>query len=245
MRLSETFFGLFWPTVFAVIGIIILVMLGNWQMQRKAFKSDLIMLVDERIASAPISFKALKERAANGVDIRYQSVQVTGRFNHSFERHYFLPLNGKIGWHIITPLTTATGDVVFIDRGFVPEEFKSQKRRLNGLPQDLVTINGLARLGVTQGFFTPDNDIKRNRWFWRDLDGLYASLPAAPKQRLNFMIDAASNAKTGDWPLPGVTRVNFSDPHLGYALTWYGLALTLIGVYAAFAIHVMRRNRNP
>lgn len=241
MRLSQLFYGLFWPAVFSIIGLVVLVSLGNWQMQRKAFKANLVMLVGERVASAPISFEALKKRASEGVDIRYQAVQVKGRFDHENERHYFLPHEGQVGWHIITPLKTAEGDVVFINRGFVPEEFKAKKRRLNGLPSDLVTIKGLARVAAKKGYFTPDNDPKRNRWFWRDIDGLYESLAQAPNTKLGFMIDAGKDAKTGDWPLPGVTKVKFSDPHLGYALTWYGLALTLVGVFAAFAVHRIKR----
>ena len=244
MRLSQLFYGLFWPAVFSVIALIVLITLGNWQMQRKAFKADLVMLVDERIASAPISFEALKKRVSEGADIRYQAVQVAGRFDHENERHYFLPHEGQVGWNIITPLKTSAGDIVFINRGFVPEGFKEKKRRLNGLTNDLVTIKGLARISGKKGFFTPENDVSRNRWFWRDINGLYESLSPVPATKLGFMIDAGKDAKTGDWPLPGVTKVKFSDPHLGYALTWYGLALTLVGVFAVFVVHRIRRRGN-
>ena len=36
-------------------------------------------------------------------------------------------------------------------------------------------------------------------------------------------------------PRGGVTRLDLPNRHLEYALTWYGLALTLIGVFVAFA----------
>jgi surfeit locus 1 family protein len=37
-----------------------------------------------------------------------------------------------------------------------------------------------------------------------------------------------------------VTRLELPNRHLEYALTWYGLAATLVGVYLAFAISRLR-----
>ena len=54
-------------------------------------------------------------------------------------------------------------------------------------------------------------------------------------------IDAdAEPEPPGGLPKGGVTRVALPNRHLEYALTWYGLALTLIGVYLAFAISRLR-----
>ena len=41
-------------------------------------------------------------------------------------------------------------------------------------------------------------------------------------------------------PKGGVTRISLPNRHLEYAVTWYGIALTLIGVYLAFAISRLR-----
>lgn len=254
-RLKET--GLIWPLIFTLIGLFVLIRLGNWQMERKAWKADLINLVEARVKSEPISFAALKERAAEGGDIRYQPVRVSGAFDHSQERHYFLPLKNQVGWHILTPFKTTDGDVVIVDRGFVPDQFKSQKRRGGSVPLGAVTITGLARQFETAGFFTPANDIAANKWYWRDGEGLYKSFTAfggkstasnedlAGMQPLSFMIDQSRAAEltSGDWPRPGVTRIRFSDKHFGYALTWYGLALTLVGVFTVFAAQRLLRKR--
>ena len=40
----------------------------------------------------------------------------------------------------------------------------------------------------------------------------------------------------------GTTRIDLPNRHLEYALTWYGLALTLIGVYAAFVVSRLRHS---
>ena len=47
----------------------------------------------------------------------------------------------------------------------------------------------------------------------------------------------------GGLPRGGVTRLDLPNRHLEYALTWYGLALTLIGVYGAFAASRLRLAR--
>lgn len=236
--------GVLWPLLLSFLGLIILIQLGNWQMHRKEWKAELKALVNERIKADPIAFNELKEKAAQGEDIRFQPVRVSGVFDHQNERHYFLPLGSKIGWHIITPMKTADGDVVLIDRGFVPDELKDQKTRIAGLPAGEVTIVGLARDAEVPNYFTPSNDVEHNKWYWRDIAGLYKSLAAGNEAglvpALNFMIDERRVGSEGEWPMPGVTVVKFQDKHLGYALTWYGLALTLIGVFSAFAYSRLR-----
>ncbi len=42
----------------------------------------------------------------------------------------------------------------------------------------------------------------------------------------------------GGWPKGGTTRLELPNRHLEYALTWYGLAAALIGVFAVFASSV-------
>ena len=239
MKLRQS--GLHWPFILSLVGIVILVMLGNWQMRRKTWKAELIQLVQERIGSEPVGIETLSQRALEGKDIRYQPVKVTGSFEFAHERFYFLPLKNQTGWHVFTPLALASGDIVFIDRGFVPEGFKQQSARRDGLPSGQVEIEGLARpFQDRQGMFVPDNNSGDNQWYWRDGQALYDSLPGYQGQRFAFMIDAKKSAQYGKWPRAGVTRVKFQDKHLGYALTWYGLALTLVGVFGAFAFVRLR-----
>ena len=51
-----------------------------------------------------------------------------------------------------------------------------------------------------------------------------------------FLIDAEATAIPGRWPEGGHTVVSVPNNHLEYALTWFGLALVLIGVFTAFAV---------
>ena len=49
-------------------------------------------------------------------------------------------------------------------------------------------------------------------------------------------IDSFGREAPDALPQGGVTNITFRNNHLQYALTWYGLALTLVGVWAAFLL---------
>jgi surfeit locus 1 family protein len=92
------------------------------------------------------------------------------------------------------------------------------------------------------GLFTPTNDVAHNLWYWPDIAALNRSaFPGGEPSTLPFIIETdAKPASSPDMPQGGVTRVNLPNRHLEYALTWYGLAGTLIGVYFAFFLGRMR-----
>jgi surfeit locus 1 family protein len=100
-------------------------------------------------------------------------------------------------------------------------------------------------------WFVAENDPARNVWFWPDLAAMTASaFPGGPQKAaegpqkpvsLAFAIDAdAKPEPPGGLPRGGVTRLDLPNRHLEYALTWYGLAATLVGVYLAFAVSRLR-----
>jgi surfeit locus 1 family protein len=82
----------------------------------------------------------------------------------------------------------------------------------------------------------PVDDAAGNAWLSRD-PALYAEaygLPAAAVAP--YIIDADFDPDlSGGLPQGGETVVDFPNNHLGYALTWFGLAAALAGVFATFA----------
>ncbi|MES2907129.1 MAG: SURF1 family protein, partial [Pseudomonadota bacterium] len=136
---------------------------------------------------------------------------------------------GGVGWWIFMPFELSDGGVVFVNRGFVPQELKhpSLRPKSLALPSNQV-IEGLIRLKELPGQFTPPSDPKTNEWYLRDpaafaqYDSLEASQAVAP-----VLIDQISpNKDTLPQPSEGV--VHFSNNHLQYAFTWYALALVLV-----------------
>lgn len=257
--------GLMLPTLAMLAGLGVLIGLGIWQLQRKAWKDALLRDIHARIQADPVSVDDALRRLRDQGDAEYLRVRVNGRLLHQHERYFYAP-DPRLGpgYHVVTPLVVRTGatceDIVFVNRGYVPEAVKDPAKRTDGQVNAATLavegtqavsrlaraafVTGLVRLAERPGWFTPANDVAKNLWFWRDPDGLAASLPGAGSMRAcatgarpyPFILEAqAEPANPGGWPRGGVTRRDIPNRHFEYALTWLGLAATLIGVYVAFA----------
>lgn len=226
--------SILWLSIAALASLSILVGLGAWQLQRKAWKDDLVATIQARMNDAPIGLEDVERLRQSGGDVAYRRIEVRGRFLHDKERYYYAPAPGLLGWHVYTPLETESGRIVWVNRGFVPDHLKAPETRKDG-QVGTALVTGLVRLPGEAGAFTPENDPGKNIWYWRDLAGMHASAFAeGARPALAYFIDADSSANAGGWPKGGTTRVELPNRHLAYAMTWFGLALTLIGVFVAF-----------
>jgi surfeit locus 1 family protein len=229
--------GLVWPTALALTGLAILIGLGTWQMQRKTWKEDLLAKIAQRVAAPPIRLAtdAQSKVPLETDSLEYLHVVFKGRFHHDKERYLYAPARAGLGWHVYTPLEWAPAHFVWINRGFVPDERKAPATRREGQLTGEVEITGLLRIVRDKGKFTPANDVEHNLWYWPDVAALHASAFAGGSA-LAFTVDADARPEPpGGLPHGGATRLDLPNRHLEYALTWYGLALTLIGVFLAFA----------
>ena len=228
---------LFWPSMMTAIAVPILLALGTWQLQRKAWKEGLLADIAQRNSQMPVDpgHHMFASRPAER-PAEYTRVVVTGRFLHDKERFWFTDGHQGSGFAVFTPLEMAPRQIVWVNRGYIPARLKDPATRLEGQLQDRTTVTGLIRSPGERNTFTPANDVAKNVWFWRDLAALNASAFAGDVQISPLMIDAAAEpANPGGWPKGGATAARLSNRHLEYAVTWYGLAATLIGVYLAYA----------
>ncbi len=232
-------------TAVTALALAVLVGLGFWQLQRLEWKQGLIAQIETRNEREPVALaEALRLSKEQGVP-RYLPVRVQGRFDHTEERYlYAISLDGEPGWHVITPLKTADGSVVLIDRGFVPQVFRDPKTRQSGQVQEVADVTGLLRTEEGPGLFVPDNDEQANQWFSRDLDAMAGSMfPEGSFDVAPFFLEAVDIAVPGDWPKGGQTRLELPNNHLQYALTWFGLALCLVAVYGVYVWGAAREKR--
>lgn len=236
---------LLWPTLLAIAGMAVLLGLGTWQVRRLSWKEGLIARIEARAHGEPVSLdEALRRWRATG-DVEYLRVRFSGRFLHDRERHYYDVVAGKPGWRVITPIRTATGVVVLVDRGYVPEALKEPKARAAGQVTGEIGVTGLARAPARRGLFVPENDRAKNQWFWRDLVGMAAGIVEARDgaRLVPFFVESEGASVPGGWPKGGVTRLDLPNRHLQYAITWYGLAAALAAVYSAFVWSQLKRTR--
>lgn len=209
--------------------------LGLWQLQRLAWKLDLIHKLDARRIAKPLDWPAARVKIAAGEDIEYLRVRVAGRFLHDEERHLYATGSETWGWQVITPLEIAPGEVILVNRGFVPDAEKERTKRRAGLPLGTVEITGLLRRPPAyKPWASPDNEPARNRWYWLDLPALASTIPA-PSQPWTGSVSLEAEATPGaPTPNGGITRLDLANRHLEYALTWFALTATLAVVLAVF-----------
>ena len=234
------------PAIATAVALAILVTLGTWQLERKTWKENLLGAINARAFGPAVQAPAERDWPSwSPAADEFRRVELTGTFLHDRE----VQLNGLAeerkgqplqGFYVFTPLRRDDGSLVMINRGFVPTQLRDPTKRSEAQAQGPVTVTGLLRNPERRGWFVPANDAGRDQWFVRDLGSMAAG--RGLERLAPFYIDADSTPNPGGWPRGGQTPLNLPNNHLQYAVTWYGIALTLVGVFAAFA---WRRVKGP
>ena len=241
-RKRRSWTGLLIP---ALLAFVVLVGLGTWQLQRKAWKEGLIAALDAQLAAPPV---ALPSSAAwpslDQQSAEYRRVAVDVAFDNAKEALVFAapsafrPDVTSPGYWVFTPARLIGGGVVMVNRGFVPEGRKDPISRPEGELPGPLQIVGVMRWPEGRHWFTPNDEPAHNLWFSRDPQSIAAAKglgseslgPVAP-----FYIEQESPAPPGGLPQPGKLVAKLPDDHLQYALTWYGLAVVLAVIFATWA----------
>ena len=208
--------------------------LGTWQLQRLAEKEALIATVEARLGADPIPVPPSGQWTDLDVDaLNYQPVSLTGAFRYNQTVTVFTslanargPASGP-GYWVVTPFVLAGGGTVFVNRGFVPQDFQ-EAAVTDGEGEELqVTITGLLRPAETAGMMTPGPDTS-NRIEWvRDPARLAAMVDPALAPFAPFYVDMRAGTP-GQLPQGGETVIEFPNNHLGYAYTWYGFTIVAV-----------------
>jgi surfeit locus 1 family protein len=222
-----------WPSLATLAALIVLVALGTWQVERLQWKEGLIAQRAAQLAAPP---EVLPAHSDDWAAWDFRQVSTSGRFRHDLEQLFGASArDGELGHHLLTPLVRAEGSALLVDRGWVPADRAHPAVRREGQIEGPGTVTGIARYrgDDTAGWFTPDNKPENLMWFSYDLPALEQALglPLLP-----VVVEADDHPNPGGLPIGGQTRIELPNNHLQYAMTWYGLALTLLGVYVAFSI---------
>lgn len=196
-----------------------LLALGIWQVQRRAWKLDLIARVEARIHAAPIAPPAFDRDPAA---LEYTRVRLTGRFVGGSPTLVQAVTDYGGGFWAMQPLRTAAGTIL-VNRGFVPAGQAAPA------PAGEVSLVGLIRLSEPGGGFLRANDPAGGRWYSRDVAAIAAARGIAPVAP--WFVDAEASAGSA-YPKGGLTVVRFRNNHLVYALTWFTLAAMVAGAMA-------------
>jgi surfeit locus 1 family protein len=226
------------PTIFALIVFALLIGLGVWQLERKGWKEHLIDDLARKLAADPVELPSSNAwRALDRAHWEFRRVRFAAEFQNCMQAlvytsgSTFRPdVNGP-GYWVFTPAHTGHG-IVPVDRGFVPLDRKDVADQIAQQPSHSIDIVGVLRWPDSRSWFTPADDPNRNIWFVRDPTVIanQKGWGAVPP----FYIEQEAPMPPGGFPVTGKLRPSLPNNHLQYAITWFGLAAVLAGVFAAF-----------
>jgi len=224
----------FWILVLA--GIILFLSLGIWQLERRAWKLDLIAAVNERIVAEAVTAPGPSSWPdINAADDAYRRVTATGRFVDVAPALVQAVTRLGSGYWVVAPFLSEGGFVVLVNRGFVTKE---EAAKLPPSAATETTVAGLLRTSEPGGGFLRSNDPPSDRWYSRDVEAIAAS--RGLEEVAPYFIDA--EASDGGVPVGGLTVVQFRNAHLVYALTWFGLA-AMLAAWTAYFLRQQRREK--
>lgn len=219
-------------TLATLVALAILLALGTWQLQRLAWKRDLIARV-EALREAPARPAGpVLDSLARGEDVDFNRVRLDcpGLGEAPFLELYGLK-DGRAGSRLISacPVDSLEYRTVLVDRGFVADTISSRPPA-DPASQAPVALTGILRSPDPANTFSPPN--RPERWFTRDVPAMAAALKAPDPAPVFLMAETSSNP---EWQAlePAPIPAAISNRHLEYAITWYGLAGALLAVYAA------------
>lgn len=231
--------ALLWPALATALALALLVSLGVWQLRRLDEKETLIARVESRARLAPKALPSREEWAALApADYEFTRARLSGHYLPGRDALLFTrPPEGygrEPGYIVVTPFALSAGGVVLVERGFVPDS-KSADLAGRAPPAEQTEITGLLRAPQTRNRFTPADAPSRFVWFTRDPGAIAAALGAAGVAPFTLALEGPVSAGPNGFPRLVQAAPEFVNNHLSYALTWFGLAATLLVVFAVYA----------
>ncbi|WP_426662518.1 SURF1 family protein [Rhodanobacter aciditrophus] len=219
-------------TLLALLGLLLFasfVALGTWQVHRLAWKTALIARVNERVHAPPVPAPARADWAGiTAANAEYRHVRLSGTWLGGRQTRVWTATDAGSGYWILTPLRRDDGSIVLVNRGFAPDGWCDLEGRCPPAPGGQVTITGLLRISEPSGLFRR-NDPAADTWYTRDVAAIAKARGLADVAPYFVDADAAPGAAASAWPRGGMTVIHFPNHHLNYLITWYLLALMVLG----------------
>jgi surfeit locus 1 family protein len=204
-------------TVAVVIAFLILMGLGTWQMQRLQWKTELLAKLNHTQSLVPVSLKGLLSDPNPAWRLtRVEACEIkpeTLIYMHGI-------VGGVSGYHALSYCQVEAG-AILVELGFSAQKDQIKKG-------ETLNLTGRLRPFETPNVFVPPNNPTKNDWYSRSVIDM--SKHWGLKLNDRFFLNSA-NPVFGLKPTS--PEANLSNRHFEYAMTWYGLGLTLLGVYGA------------
>lgn len=231
-------------TLVTLAGLAVTIGLGTWQLERLHWKEELIARIDRQMAAPPAPLPA---RIDDPAAWEFRPVTLAGHFLTDKDLLVIArPHQGQVGYEVLTPFERADGaGILLVNRGFVPMDRRDPASRAAARLEGETTVRGIVRVPQPPGLFQPGNGTPApgSAWMRADPPAMAAALSlsgVAPVVVELLPGQGSGNGAGQGAGLPAAPagtlagiepRVELPNNHLQYALTWYGLAVTLAGIY--------------
>jgi len=223
---------------FALLGMIVLIGLGTWQIERKAWKEGLIATLDRRLNEAPVALPPPEQWSALAQnDTEFTRVRLHVTFPGAGDALVYAGGSSvrddvkEPGYFVFSLARLPDGRQIAVNRGFTLS-------RSYPAPPASQEIVGSLRWPEAPSWFVAAHDTSGEIWTARDTPAM-ASLKQwgtiAP-----FYIEQEAPVPPGGVPHPAPLTIHLRNEHLQYAITWYGLAAALA---VMFVIGMRKRRR--
>ena len=198
--------------IFFIFFVLILFLLGTWQIIRLNHKNNLIENLEKNLKKNSINFNPEINKEYTKVLLKKKSLK---------PEVFLYNLNeGEIGFKVIVPYEVNNSLVVLIDKGWVKKN-KINEIKKTSFNDDV--IEGFTQKIKAKALFTPENSSKEDFAYFIDINFL--------KKNLNkniYPLLIIQTSKTNKDIVVNNFQIHLSNNHLQYAITWYGLALVTI-----------------
>jgi surfeit locus 1 family protein len=206
-------------TVFAIPILAALIMLGIWQSQRAGWKADQVVTFEQLLAAPPLMPEqacaaGLKEGQvltpipAQGPDVRVFGQRATG----------------ETGWKIFQAAEVC-GRPMLVQTDFDALKIGGPGGQLP-TPPPPPADRFIVQSWPERSFMSNTNSPEKNQWYWYDAPAL-ATAVNQPSLDARFLVV----------PLDGTPDFLVRTPpetHVGYAVTWFGMAIAFVLIYGVF-----------
>ena len=220
---------LLWPGLMTVAMLALTSGLGAWQVERLAWKSALLQEIDrgETAPAVPLT----------GDPKPFTRIRVAGRLRQDLQALYGVEVRSTVagpamGAFLLSPLERPGLDPVIVDRGWVPMDAPRPQGDVDAV------IEGYVRAPEKPVRFGAADDPVARRFYALDPAAIAASLGI--RQAAPFTLVALGVVPPGVYPEPADALPRPPNNHLSYAITWFGLAVSLLVIFAVYARQVLR-----
>ncbi|MEA3182330.1 MAG: surfeit locus 1 family protein [Gammaproteobacteria bacterium] len=158
----------------AILFFVVFVALGTWQVKRRVWKLDLIARVEQRVHAPAVAAPGPAQwpNVTVAAD-EYRHVTATGTFLDGSQTLVQAVTDLGAGYWVLTPLRSADGSIVLVNRGFIPADDRNRVQPGSASPS--ATVTGLLRITEPHGGFLRHNDPAANQWYSRDVQAIAAA----------------------------------------------------------------------